>query len=54
VCGHQHGRVEQIWNVTQTKPLHALNGHNGVVETVKFNEIRIVSGATDNTVRYYN
>jgi WD40 repeat protein len=45
--------AEQIWNVTQTKPLHALNGHNGVVEAVKFNEIRIVSGATDNTVRYY-
>jgi WD40 repeat protein len=42
----------QIWNVTQTKPLHTLNGHQGVVETVKFNEIRIVSGATDNTVRY--
>lgn len=44
----------QIWNVTQTKPLHALNGHNGVVEAVKFNEIRIVSGATDNTVRVWD
>jgi hypothetical protein len=43
--------LDQIWNVAQPKPLHALHGHNGVVEVVKFNEIRIVSGAADNTVR---
>jgi len=41
----------QIWSVNNAKPLHALTGHGGEISIVRFNEVRIVSGSNDTTMR---
>ena len=38
-------------STNKLKPIHTLTGHLGVVSAVQFNEVRIVSGATDGKVK---
>jgi len=48
------GSTLKVWKVESEDPINSLVGHSGVINTVQFNEVKIVSGATDSCVKVWD
>jgi len=44
----------KLWRMNSDKPIHTCDGHTGIINTVRFNEIYIASGAADNSARVWD
>lgn len=54
---HKYASFSNIMAITgpfRNEPIATLNGHTRPIECLQFNEVRIVSGSTDGTVRLWD
>jgi len=43
-----------LWKVNNTKPIHTLTEHEGLISAIKFNELFIASGSFDQTAKIWD
>ncbi len=43
-----------IWKARKSEAVNTLKGHHGVIATVKFNEVYIVSGGADHFAKVWD
>ncbi len=43
-----------IWKAKKSESLNTLRGHHGVIASVKFNEVWVVSGSADHTAKVWD